>query len=532
MIIITATSSDIVHNPQLSSVALSNEMTRHVTRCEQRRHCSGYRPPHRAKAIIVGITCLALELISAAASSAAPTLVSVVVRGSTVYDAPALFASYREQLGKPVTNAGARAIAAALLAKYESDGYSRPQIKVDDSLLEVGVLRFELLEPRIAEVRVNGDPGPHLERLESLGSRLRDEGPITQAGMATALREMRSLPGLTLQATTARDATSTHLYRLDLDTQFERTTGTVRLSNRGTDEAGPNFVIGQVMANGLFEGQTNIGAMFSAATDYDEYHGLGVLANVGVGTAGSRLSFSGFRSRSDPNEAPVDLDDSYLRDRVSLSYARPVPQFERASLSLAAALDLDDLEILRSGERLRDERLRMLSFGPRFGWRHDRAGQSLATVEVVKGLDAFGSGLAALDIEDDPRRADFLATRLTFMRLHRVSDVWSVRLDALAQQTAHTLPYGERFKIGGDRLGRGFEVAEIAGDQGIGAKVEGRRSLPGAPPVLRNVSLYGFYDIGATWKNDAPGRDPRRRPASASRRSPHDCRARSSSRSR
>ena len=82
-----------------------------------------------------------------------------------------------------------------------------------------------------------------------------------------------------------------------------------------------------------------------------------------------------------------------------------------------------------------------------------------------------------------------------------------MRLDALAQQTAYTLPYGERFKIGGDRLGRGFEVAEIAGDQGIGAKVEGRRSLPGAPAALRNVSLYGFYDIGATWKNDAPGRE-------------------------
>ena len=182
-------------------------------------------------------------------------------------------------------------------------------------------------------------------------------------------------------------------------------------------------------------------------------------------------------------------------------------KFERANLSLAAALDFDDLEILRSGERLRDERLRMLSVGPRFGWRHGRAAQSLATIEVVKGLDAFGSGLAALDIEDDPRRADFLLSRLTFMRLHRVTDFWSVRLDALAQQTAYTLPYGERFKIGGDRLGRGFEVAEIAGDQGIGAKVEGRRSLPGAPAALRNVSLYGFYDIGATWKNDAPGRE-------------------------
>ena len=76
-----------------------------------------------------------------------------------------------------------------------------------------------------------------------------------------------------------------------------------------------------------------------------------------------------------------------------------------------------------------------------------------------------------------------------------------------ASRLTHTLPYGERFKIGGDRLGRGFEVAEIAGDQGIGAKVEVRRGLPEAPSVLRSVSVYGFYDIGAAWKQDAPGRE-------------------------
>lgn len=50
-------------------------------------------------------------------------------------------------------------------------------------------------------------------------------------------------------------------------------------------------------------------------------------------------------------------------------------------------------------------------------------------------------------------------------------------------------------------------MAEIAGDQGIGAKIEGRRSLPGAPAALRNASLYGFYDVGAAWKQDAPGRE-------------------------
>jgi hemolysin activation/secretion protein len=224
------------------------------TRCDREQHCGGNRPPRRARAIVVGIIFLALELISATAT-AAPVLVSVVVRGSTVYDAPTLFEIYREQLGKPVTAEGARAIVAALLQKYEADGYSRPQAKLDDALLEVGVLRIDLSEPRIGEVRVNGDPGPHLERLESLGTKLRDDVPVTQAGIAAALRQMRSLPGLTLQATTARDDAGANVYRLDLDTEFDRTTGVVRVSNRGTDEAGPVFVLGQVMFNGLLGGR-------------------------------------------------------------------------------------------------------------------------------------------------------------------------------------------------------------------------------------------------------------------------------------
>src|SRR5688572_14526365 len=157
---------------------------------------------------------------------------------------------------------------------------------------------------------------------------------------------MRSLPGLSLQATTARDDASANVYRLDLDAQFDRTTGVVRVSNRGTDEAGPVFVLGQVMFNGLLGGQTNLGATFGSATDYGEYHGLGVLANLGVGTAGGRMSFSGFRSRSNPDEPLVDRDDDYLRDRASIAFARPLPGFQRANLVLTTALDLDDLEIL------------------------------------------------------------------------------------------------------------------------------------------------------------------------------------------
>ena len=184
----------------------------------------------------------------------------------------------------------------------------------------------------------------------------------------------------------------------------------MRFSNRGTDEAGPNFVLGQVMANGLLGGQTNLGAMFGAATDYDEYHGLGVLANVGVGTAGSRLSFSGFRSRSDPNEAVVDRDDSYLRDRASIAFTRPLPAFERARSVAVRGARLRRPRDPALGERLRDERLRMLTVGSRWSWRQGRRRSTWPPSSSSKVSTPSAAVSPRSISSDDPRRADFTLT--------------------------------------------------------------------------------------------------------------------------
>jgi hemolysin activation/secretion protein len=467
-----------------------------------RRACEQPRDLHSRlfrKIRVLVITCAAFcPTIDVAAAT--PLLGSVVIRGSSVYDAPTLFTLYSAALGKPIDREHARAIVEALATRYAQDGYSRPQIRVDDGLIAAGLLRIDVLEARISDVKITGNPGPHLARLERMGSTLAAGQPLRQQDMQTALRRMRALPGLSLAASTERDGADANAYRLDLDADFEPLSGVVRFTNRGTDQAGPSFVLGQIVANGLLGGETSLGTTFSTATDTEEFHGLGLLARVGIGDDGARTSYLAFRSRSNPHEPGADLDDLYLRDRISLDYQRPLG---RSAHTLSVSFDLDDLAIERAGTPLRDERLRLLALGWAATWAGGRATQSAISVELVKGLSGLGAGLQAVDLASDPRRADFLAARATLARLTRFGPRWSVRLDAFAQQSAHVLPYGERFKIGGDRLGRGFEVAEIAGDEGLGAKVEVRRHLP----VAATGWLYTFYDIGAAWKNDAPGRE-------------------------
>ncbi|HEX6996232.1 MAG TPA: ShlB/FhaC/HecB family hemolysin secretion/activation protein [Gammaproteobacteria bacterium] len=395
------------------------------------------------------------------------------------------------------------AIVTAIADRYQADGYPRPQMTIDDELIRLGVVRINVFEAQISDVEVRGDPGPHRDAIERMAATLTDAKPLRVDRLQDSLTRMRRLSGLRVSAATSPDAEIPNAYRLELDTDFRGVTGSVRISNRGTDDVGPHMATGQVLVNGLARGRLSAGVSFAGAIDYDEYRGLGVVGSAAVGGQGGALSLTAFRSRATPDEAPGRVVERVVRDILSLRFTRPL--LGRTSTSLAVALDATNLSIDGLGFELRDERLRMLKVGVTHNVRGAGVEQ-LASAELVKGLDAWNSGLEGLGLEDDPRRADFMMLRFNWIRVARISPAWSWRVDALAQQTSYVVPYTERFRVGGVRLGRGFEVASVAGDQGAGTKLEVRRDLLAAPALLGRASLYGFYDIGVVFGNDGTDR--------------------------
>jgi hemolysin activation/secretion protein len=360
------------------------------------------------------------------------------------------------------------------------------------------------VEPRIADVVVEGDAGPHRQRLERLASQLERMQPIRRAEVQRVLGEMRSLPGLSLVANTRRDDIDRSAYEIAVNASFDPIEGVVGVSNRGTEEVGPVFVNGQAVANGWLTGREKLGLLLTSATEVDEYRGLGAFVDAPVNSRGTRAYLLAFGSVAEPS-LPLDFPrDEYRRERVTLRITHPLPYAGRMSVALAAAFDADDYETRRDGAELHEDRLRVLQIGMRAGWRVGDRTQYDGTLELRQGIDGLGSGLQSEDLVDDPRRADFLLTRVQLVQVSRLGDVWTLRCDVLGQHSAYVLPYSERFKVGGERLGRGFEVSEIAGDLGVGAKVELRRSFALELPV--RPSAYGFYDIGATWNQDVDGR--------------------------
>ena len=438
-------------------------------------------------------------------AAAAATLTTVVVEGSSVYSPPQLFAAYRDQLGRPYSREATRAIATALAELYVRDGYVKPEFTLDDALTSRGLLRLQVHEAQVLNVVYEGDGGRFNGALDEIGARLENARPLRKDDVAQALRAMRQIAGLAVTATTRRDPAIRNAFELVVQADFSPIDGVVRMNNRGTDQVGPAFMLGQVFANGLLGGQEKIGLIFAAATDHDEYLGGGLYLDTALGAGGARGNALIFQSHSAPTEEIVDLADEYTRERFTLRVSRPFQRRPALSLNASLGFEADDLSIDRAGDLVRDDRLRILEGALRASWRVG-ATQWSTNLQLRQGLDAFGSGLDS-DLAYDPRRADFLVTLMQASAYRRFADHWVLRLDAFAQNSGYVLPDSERFKIGGDRLGRGFEVAEIAGDSGLGGKLELRRDLKNTETLIGRLSAYGFYDAGAAWKQDLPGRE-------------------------
>lgn len=470
-------------------------------------HASGLAMFHKHLTFSRLVISTLLTVLTVGVQAAEPRALSAaVIKGSSVYTPGELFASYRTELGKPIDRTTARAVIEALEAMYERDGYARPEIRADSGLLDSGILRIDVREPRLTEVRLKGDPGPYRDMLVRLSAPLANMQPIRRAEVQRVLSRMRELPGLGVSATTQRSEAGASDYVLEVQATFDAVDGLVRMSNRGTDDVGPNFLVGQAVANGLIGQGERLGLIFTAATDVEEYLGGGLFIDAPLGGSRTRAFVLAFASLSEPAIEPGEPFDRYARDRLLLRVTHPLPRLSRFELAFSAAFDAEDFEIRRDGAELREERLRVLQAGPRVSWRSGDRTQYSVSLELRQGLDELGASLQATDLTDDRRREDFLLTRLNAVRLTQFNERWSLRLDLLAQASGYVLPYSERFKIGGDRLGRGFEVTEIAGDSGAGAKVELRRSFAPRLGFIGRPSAYGFYDLGAGWTQDASGR--------------------------
>lgn len=450
----------------------------------------------------IAITTLMTIGITTSAFAGQP-LASVVIRDSTVYAPAELFAVYEQHLGKPVTDTTATAIGGSLQQMYLEDGYSRPAYAILDGGSETGIARIRLVEPRISNVRITGDAGPWRARLESLVAGLDSQQSLRPADVRDALRRARRLPGLEVNVATEPDA-DPGAYLLSLDSTFKAHEGGVTLSNRGTQEIGRTLLTARLVSHGALASESSIGAFVTTARDSDDYRGGGVFANSALGERGATVRLQAAVTSLEIESQGIPLGQR--RERFLFHYSRPVLESHERELALRVGLDVENLDLVQAGLVSREERLRSVEAGLLFNQRSGN-GQRLTGFDIEKGLRGFGSRIDHFLLPNNVPEFDFTIAKLRYVHLHRLSETLTLRWDAFAQHSPNVLPSIKRFKVGGGRIGRGFEAAAASGDRGIGNKLELKRRVGDAVGWLERADLYGYFDLGTTWRNDGPDRE-------------------------
>src|SRR5687768_7451130 len=180
---------------------------------------------HAALVIIATVSFPAQPAATGAPlTTSAPALTTVIVDGTSVYAPAQLFSAYRDHLGRPLSRDAVRAISgaisAALAERYAADGFVKPEVRVDDSLSDRGILRVHVHEAQVTNVVIDGDAGRQLAALERIAAKLEGKRPLRQDDVPQAVRSMRAITGLSIDASTRRDLRLRNAFELVVKTDF------------------------------------------------------------------------------------------------------------------------------------------------------------------------------------------------------------------------------------------------------------------------------------------------------------------------
>jgi hemolysin activation/secretion protein len=94
-------------------------------------------------------------------------------------------------------------------------------------------------------------------------------------------------------------------------------------------------------------------------------------------------------------------------------------------------------------------------------------------------------------------------TKFTVVANHDqpISGPWSANFHGLFQGALERLVVGEQTSFGGSGIGRGYDPASLAADNGFGLQSELRYDMHFPKYYVDTAQFYGFFDYARTWRH-------------------------------
>ena len=432
-----------------------------------------------------------------------PTAVEIEVQeieviGSTRFDADTLEEVVAPFENRSLTLEQLQEAANAVTQLYLNSGYITSRAVLGDQTITHGIVRIQILEGGLEEIRVEGTT-----RLQSyVRSRLALGGarPLNQVNLEDQLRLLRTNPlfknieaslrageeiGQSILIVRVQEADPID-FRLIGDNYSPRSVGNerggVKLSYRNLAGWGDEIFASAYDSNG------------SGSQIYEL--GYRVPLNPLNGVLQMRLAYNAFEIVDTDNPA-FGLDVQGNTEIYEVSFRQPLVRSPREEFALSLGFRFRDGETLISDVVTTPNRTSVIQFG------QDYVRRDLHGAWALRSQFNFGTGLFnATDLSEPSPDGQFFSWLGQVQRVQVLGASNLLIVQGDLQLSADSLLGSEQFIVGGGQSVRGYDQNIRSGDNGFRFSVEDRIALQrdeGGAPILQ---VAPFLDLGVVWNQD------------------------------
>jgi hemolysin activation/secretion protein len=464
-------------------------------------------------------TNLTAPAIPSAAPATTVPVRSVAIAGATAFTDQQMRALLSGLVGPAVPLEKIEQARAALVTLYRGDGFVLTTVNAQ--IEPSGELRFNVVEGRIVEVKLDGDIGPAGIQVLRFLNHLTEQQPIDNATMERWLLLAQDVPGVTLHTVLRPSADDPGALTLVAQVSRQAVNGLLSVDNRGFRQTGPQ--------EGLLVLDANSFTQFGERTEASIYHTNGNTQNFGqlstdffVGGSGLHVRIYGGYGEANPSDYLRTIGYQGYTKTFGISGVYPVIRSRQQSLNAIVNLDAIETEIQTingSGQESRASRdsLRVGRLGGEYALEDivlggERPAVNFASLRVSQGLPFLGGtgNRNALPARQN-ERVDFTKVAIELTRTQTLFVPWegasvALKMTVKGQASRDVLPPSEKFFLGGSEINRGFYSGEVTGDNALTGSLElqlntGLDLSLFDRPFPITAQFYAFYDRGETWEN-------------------------------
>lgn len=436
----------------------------------------------------------------------------IILVGNHVFTTERLSVIYKNQLHKVITVAELFTIVQNITNFYRNSGYILSRAILPPQHVKGGIVKVQIIEGFIDKVNVVGNPHGAKCLVKAYGKKLSQCPPLQITRMEKYLLIANEIPGTQVKAVLAPSKTTTGAADLTLVTENKMFSGYSSYDDYGTRYIGRQQMTANISGTSLFASGDNTQFTTTKTPKGGELTFMDLNYTLPIEDDGSKILLGATRTQTHPLFVlkPAQIDG--LTKNYYANYSYPMIRTRSQTLTLQVAFNYLDSYVTTFNQQLYTDHLRPLGVGFSYNFADKYAGSNSFYGDFRQGLPILGY---TSDTNPDTARTshpggrgDFSKIDLSLSRLQALKANFSVYGLFRGQWAFNELLASEQFTWGGSQLGRGYDVAELIGDKGLGGTLELRYDLGLESFWFQSMEFYMFYDYGKIWNFKNPVGSP------------------------